>query len=135
VTEGVHLAVNHMRGYSLCKPLNISWISKSICVTLEQGDWQTEVFNRNLWWCELTVSLYVLLWPIIEHREVFSHNVLGKINQILVGATSGSFYEQFGYSAPVVFIQALTNKTLNDTLTKAFGHFAYLYFCFSLPPV
>jgi len=95
VAEGVHLAVNHMRGNSLCEPLNISWIGKSVCVTLEQGNRQTVVFNRNLWWCELAVSLYVLLWPIIEHREVFSQNVLGKISQILVGATSGEIYEEF----------------------------------------
>lgn len=44
VTKWIHLAENHMRGDFLSEPLYICWISKSICVSLDQSDRHTEVF-------------------------------------------------------------------------------------------
>jgi len=56
VTDRVHLAENHTRGNSLSKPLNIFWTGKSVCVSLNQSHRQTEVFDRNFWWCGPAVS-------------------------------------------------------------------------------
>jgi hypothetical protein len=95
VTKWIHLAENHMRGDFLSEPLNICWISKSICVSLDQSDRHTEVFKRHLWRCDLAIPMHVLYWPIIEHREVFPQNVLGEISQILVRGASREIFKDY----------------------------------------
>ena len=50
VTKVVRLPKNYVRGDLGIEPLNIGLISEAVGVSLNQSNWNPEVFNRDSWW-------------------------------------------------------------------------------------
>lgn len=50
VTKVVRLPKNYVRGDLGIEPLNIGLISEAVGVSLNQSNWNPEVFNWDSWW-------------------------------------------------------------------------------------